>query len=54
MYGSKNLKRKKLYIVFLPVVTIEYPPLQVVSIFFDTASYDEIERDVKVISYSFI
>ena len=29
-------------------VTVEYPPLQVVVIFFDTSTYDEIERDVKV------
>ena len=29
-------------------VTVEYPPLQVVFIFFDTSTYDEIERDVKV------
>ena len=29
-------------------VSVEYSPLQVVYIFFDTATYDEIERDVKV------
>ena len=29
-------------------VSVEYLPLQVVYIFFDTATYDEIERDVKV------
>ena len=50
-YGGKNLKRKKNYIVFLPAVTIENAPLQVVFIFFDTATYDEIERDVKVTYY---
>ena len=27
---------------------IEYSPLQLVRIYFDTATYDEIERDVKV------
>ena len=27
---------------------IEYAPLQLVQIYFDTATYDEIERDVKV------
>ena len=29
-------------------VSVENSPLQVVYIFFDTATYDEIERDVKV------
>ena len=38
----------ELKIVVIADVTIEYPPLQVVFIFFDTATYDEIERDVKV------
>ena len=28
--------------------TIEYAPLTVIQIYFDTATYDEIERDVKV------
>ena len=28
--------------------TIEFAPLQLVQIYFDTATYDEIERDVKV------
>ena len=28
--------------------TIEYAPLQLIQIYFDTATYDEIERDVKV------
>ena len=28
--------------------TIEYAPLKLVQIFFDTATFDEIERDVKV------
>ena len=27
---------------------MDYPPLQLVQIYFDTATYDEIERDVKV------
>ena len=31
-----------------PVTDIEYTPLQLVQIYFDTATYDEIERDVKV------
>ena len=31
-----------------PAATIEYAPLKLVQIFFDTATYDEIERDVKV------
>ena len=47
--GSKNSKTEnKWYNFFLPGVTFEYAPLQVVYIFFDTATYDEIERDVKV------
>ena len=29
-------------------VTIDYPPLKAVYILFDTATYDEIGRDVKV------
>ena len=28
--------------------TIEYAPLQLVQIYFDTATYDQIERDVKM------
>ena len=31
-----------------PDETIEYNPLQLVQISFDTATYDEIERDVKM------
>ena len=31
-----------------PDETIEYNPLQLVQITFDTATYDEIERDVKM------
>ena len=33
---------------FYPGTTPEPPPLQVVEIFFDTATYDEIEQDVKM------
>ena len=36
------------YFFFFPVIDIEYSPLQLVQIYFDTATYDEIERDVKV------
>ena len=32
----------------LPAAMIEHAPLQPVYIYFDTATYDEIERDVKV------
>ena len=32
----------------LPAATIEHAPLEFVYVFFDTATYDEIERDVKV------
>ena len=29
-------------------MAVDYAPLQLVQIFFDTATYDEIERDMKV------
>ena len=32
----------------LSVATVEHAPLEAVYIFFDTATYNEIERDVKV------
>ena len=44
IYAHINLNIK---VVFADV-TIDYPPLKAVYIFFDTATYDEIERDVKV------
>ena len=31
-----------------PGSTIEYAPVQIIQIYFDTATYDEIEQDVKV------
>ena len=42
-----------IYIFFLylhksPAATLEYTPLKLVQIYFDTATYDVIERDVKV------
>ena len=33
---------------FITAGTIEYAPLKLVQIYFDTATYDKIERDVKV------
>ena len=36
------------HILFYPAATIEYVPLQLIQIYFDTATYDEIERDKKV------
>ena len=33
---------------FSPAATIKYAQLKLVQIYFDTATYDEIERDVKV------
>ena len=39
---------KFLLIALFPVSTIEYPTLEVVDIFFGAATYDEIEKDVKV------
>ena len=35
-------------IILVPDSTITYAPLQLVQIYFDTATYDKIERDVKV------
>ena len=35
-------------LLFFSVATVEHAPLKLVQIFFDTATYDEIERDVKV------
>ena len=37
-----------LLIALLPASTIEYPTLEVVDIYFGSATYDEIEKDVKV------
>ena len=34
--------------IIFAAATVKFAPLQVVFIFFDTATYDEIERDVKV------
>ena len=34
--------------MFISVRTVPFAPLQLVQIYFDTATYDEIERDVKV------
>ena len=31
-----------------PATTIDYAPLKLIQIYLDTATYDEIERDVKV------
>ena len=36
----------------LPADTVEHAPLEAVYIFFDTATYNEIERDVKVTKYT--
>ena len=34
--------------ILIPAAVIEHAPLEAVYIFFDTATYDQIERDVKV------
>ena len=34
--------------IFISAATVEHAPLEAVYIFFDTATYNEIERDVKV------
>ena len=37
------------YLLYLfPATTLEHAPLEAVYIYFDTATYDEIERDEKV------
>ena len=36
----------------LPASALEHAPLEAVYIYFDTATYDEIERDEKVIFFS--
>ena len=46
-WGVKNLMPDDTNHNFLDV-SVGYSPLQVVYVFFDTATYDEIERDVKV------
>ena len=48
----KGLATNTIYVLFpliFPATMTEYDgPLSVVQIYFDTATYDEIERDVKV------
>ena len=36
------------HIHLFPAAVLEHAPLEAVYIYFDTATYDEIERDVKV------
>ena len=49
---NNNLSRKTFLKnqchVFFPARTLEYAPVQLVQIFFNTATYDKIERDKKV------
>ena len=40
--------KKYLSKIIFAAATVKFAPLQVVFIFFDTATYDEIKRDVKV------
>ena len=40
---------RKVYL--FPVTTLEHAPLEAVHIYFDTSTYDEIERDEKVPLY---
>ena len=54
----KNVKPKwvsssqnKLTHILIPAAVIEHAPLEAVYIFFDTATYDQIEKDVKVGEY---
>ena len=41
-------KANEKFTYFISAATIEYAPLQLVQIYFDTATYDKVERDVKV------
>ena len=47
---TREVVPKKCFVskIIFADTTVKYAPLQVVVIFFDTATYDEIERDVKV------
>ena len=47
-HHPKEIFKQNIFKVVFADVTIDYPPLNAVYIFFDTATYDEIERDVKV------
>ena len=51
--GEENLSKCMLRfdrVHLFPASVLEHAPLEAVFIFFDTATYDEIERDVKVVS----
>ena len=41
-----NFELRKIYL--FPATMLEHAPLEAVYIYFDTATYDEIERDEKV------
>ena len=43
-----DFELRKIYL--FPATTLEHAPLEAVYIYFDTATYDEIERDEKVVS----
>jgi hypothetical protein len=50
-FDSSNISKhrpRKLIVTFLLGATIEYAPLQLIQIYFETATFDNIERDVKV------
>ena len=54
---AKNLSnvhhtKLKVFIFVLPAKMIEHAPLEAVYIYFETATYDEIEKDVKVKTFS--
>ena len=40
------------YLTSFAAAMLDHAPLEAVYIFFDTATYDDIERDVKVILFS--
>ena len=44
-----NYQHRKIYPI--PAMTMDHAPLEAVYIYFDTATYDEIERDEKVAFY---
>ena len=55
-YGANNDIFQTRYLCLddsFPTVTMKHAPLESVHIYFDTATYDEIERDVKVTILTF-
>ena len=45
---SKNILTSQCFFFIFPATALEHAPLEAVYIYFDTATYDQIERDEKV------